>query len=209
MGMDRVERSPVALCDIEQGADKPPVSHSVQVQEARPNRPSIEMGRVTRDSVDIFSNLVTNLSPDDTFYKALSKWTRFSCKQADLHARKASKLKQVHYLFAFFTLATAGAATVVSGLGSKFAENGDYAYIALSFSAIATVLTGLNAVVDPSGRRREHLNSELQYIVLGRDIATYIVMHPPGREAVVSSKQEILGEFQRRLDNLEAMAPPV
>ena len=143
-------------------------------------------------------------------YKTLIRWVNFCADQADKHADKASYLKTLQYLLVGLTLVCTGLATVISGLGSQFSDDGEYAYVALSAAATATVLTGLNAVVEPAGRRKEHLASELQYVVLARDISTFIVTHPPTKDRnFVYASTEILTEYQRRLDNLEAMAPPI
>ena len=161
--------------------------------------------------MDIFHALLTKerTDPNQGLYVALAKWIGFCSSQADAHSRRAKQLKLQHLVFSGLILLFAGAATIVSGVGANYDTNSHLYYLTLGLSALVSMLTGFAAVVDSSSRRKDHLNSEFQYVVLGRDIASFITMHPPGTERRLVPDQEVIGEFQRRLDNIESMAPPV
>lgn len=160
--------------------------------------------------MDIFLPLLREVSTEHaTLYETLARWSCFCAEQGMSHARKAARLKAQHYGLSALILVLASAATIVSGLGGSFDEAGDLYFTTLALSATVTMLTGFSAVVDSAARRKDHLNSEFQYNVLGRDIAAHIVMYPPGAGRHSVSGRDVVSEFQRRLDNVESLAPPV
>lgn len=143
---------------------------------------------------------------------ALAKWVEACADRSVKHSEKARSLRGVHFVLMFFSLLLSAISSVLSGVSTdkQGVSNLSLTIGALTCSALASVFVGLNGLLDPSARRSAHLLSENQYIVLGRDIAVYLA--GIGSDAVRARDLDItsaLKDYQRRLDNIDSVAPDI
>lgn len=142
--------------------------------------------------------------------QALVKWVEVCSVLSEKHYKKARGLRAMHLLFVTVAICCSACTTVLSL--PPVLSQGVWSDTLLSISvlgALSAIATGMDTALDPAGRRKEHLRSEFDYSILARDIAVFLTT----AEADLSPDQDPWGtavvRFQRRLDNVESMAPPV
>lgn len=128
------------------------------------------------------------------------------------HLAKSKQLRALHYGASTLSIALGAVSSVLSALVSagvpkRIWING-FATLA---SAASAAIIAVVAVMEPSARRTAHLNAELQYNLLARDIRTHLSANfhiYQGDYDPVEICRDI-ARFQRRLDNVESTAPPL
>lgn len=184
----------------------PPNASVIQPTEIR-----LREATDTRTTMHIYDN--SNLTGVSTEFKhearAISVWVQTCSLQADKHKKKAKHLRFIHAIMVFATLSLSACASIFSGIASQ-SPNGTENYVSLVTSALTTAVMGIMTFVDPASKRNSHLMCELQYNILGRDMAVYLA--GLGEDAVTCRDMDpktAMYEYQRRMDNIEATAPEV
>lgn len=167
----------------------------------------------TRQSMQIYDSgdidLVMHTEKREA--RAISVWVGVCSHNADLHKNKARVLRTIHFALVLLTLISSTTASVLAGFSAKSAPSSTIeSYTALIASAMSTAFMAIMAFVDPASRRNRHLLAEVQYAILGRDMSVYLSglsdKSDRGRDMDIRTA---IQEYQRRMDNLDAVAPVV
>lgn len=144
--------------------------------------------------------------------KVLESWISQCEGCQDGHLARSKSLRALHYgastlSIVFGAIASVLSALVSSGIPKRLWVTG----FSTLFSAASAAIIAVVAVMEPSARRTAHLNAELQYGLLARDMRTHLASHSYlYNDFYDDSQVEIdLSRFQRRLDNVESSAPPL
>lgn len=145
--------------------------------------------------------------------RAMCQWVNDCGAKSISHGRKAARLRRVHIILTTAGLISSAISSTLSGISTNITDEIHLLEItlcALALSAVAAVVVGFNGLMDPSARRNAHLLSENNYLILGRDIAVYLAGIaadcPRSGELDVTNA---LRDYQRRLDNLDSVAPVI
>ena len=132
------------------------------------------------------------------------------CKaNADGHLVKSKRLRAIHYGLSMLGIVTGTLASVLSVVYSSndgFDEPVWVGVIAAVMSGLSTATMAVLTVLDPSARRLTHLTAELNYSLLSRDMGVYLLTE---RADDFDEWRMDATRFQRRIDNAQAVAPPL
>jgi hypothetical protein len=172
---------------------------------------------VRRNSLHIYDRESISKTLSDaelTQANALSLWVDACSSRAIAHALRAADLRSEHLLLMTFSIVCSSLAAVLSGMAVEGVLTGTDklwgSVVGLVVSSGSAVALGLHGLLDPAGRRKSHLLAETQFKILARDVAVYL--------SSVDNKEDTsdrltlysaLREYQRRLDNLDSVAPVI
>lgn len=163
-------------------------------------------------AMDIYAGIdITKASAaDKPEIYAVAQWVRECSAQANRHGQKAKRLKFQSVVLSFLALLGSSCSAVSSGISAEYQNDKLWLFMALCFAALSTVCTGLGTILNPASRRAQHLSSETMYNHLGRDMSVFLTTTDPSK---LSDRQvtwdAALHEFQRRMDNVDSLAPPL
>jgi hypothetical protein len=154
----------------------------------------------------------TRISSKRQVHKVIMKWMK-ECKEcAEGHLAKSKVLRRTHYTLSVLGILSGSVSSVLSVLYSSDGPGGGtkeptwIGRLAAVMSGISTALMAILTVLDPSARRLTHLNAELNYSLLERDLGVYLATDEP--EDYEEWRLDAI-RFQRRIDNAQAIAPPL
>ena len=171
-----------------------------------------------RPSMDILTSVNSlhkfSQRRDRSEIAALHKWVHFCSQRADDHQQKAKVLRAVNLGTSALSIVASSATAVLVTVGNEFATcGGAYGYVTSAVGAVSVVASAINALLDPSSRRKMHLLAENEFGVLGREMAVILATEEPHDHNIGSISndfwKDLLLQYQRRLDTLITWAPPV
>ena len=173
------------------------------VENPPPIRPSIDIIQDPREMLE-------RVKPEDQpEARALVRWVHMCSEEATKHEVQARSLRGMHWTMSIVSILLNASATVVAAVGPQFAPcTGTAGFITAGLTSGSVIASSVHAVLDPAGRRQAHMNAETQYSSLGRDIAVRLTtMTSDGH--LNTSWSVVLLQYQRRLDNIRSVAPPL
>lgn len=175
------------------GGEQP--SKSVTIS---PNKPLVESSLVsaTRTDYDIYSETGTGIPPSN--FRLLSHWVKHCEHSAEKHGKQATSFKYLHLMLATLSLGTVASMTIVSAI----VPNSNIATVVQA--SVAAFLMGLQNVLDLQGRAKNHLVTNGEFTLMGREIATTL-----GTIEEERNWNELCRMYQRQMDVIESHAPPL
>lgn len=160
---------------------------------------------ILRFTESIYQDARTSDRPE---IQALAKWVAVCSHESVYHSKKAAHLRGVHFALAGMAIACSAAAAMLSLPGAIGSPGNALSVAAACCGAMSTCASSMVAMLNPQGRRNNHLRSESDYSVLGRDIAVFLATTGDDGAHDDHGWSYAMRNFQRRLDNVEALAPP-
>lgn len=139
--------------------------------------------------------------------KIIESWVHECKSNANGHLKKSKRLRGLHYGMSVLSIVTGSIASVMSVVYSSDIHQPTWVSVmAAVLSGISTAGMAVLTVLDPSARRLTHLTAELNYSLLARDLKVYIMTE---RSNDFEDWRVDAIRFQRRIDNCQAVAPPL
>lgn len=141
--------------------------------------------------------------------KIIESWMSECKKNAAGHLQKSKQLRGLHYGLSVMSIVAGALASVMSVVYSSanaLQQPEWVGVMAAITSGVSTATMAVLTVLDPSARRLTHLTAELNYSLLARDLGVYIMTE---REEDFEEWRVDAIRFQRRIDNAQAVAPPL
>lgn len=174
-----------------------------------PESHGVYLDCVDRKSIDRMISVARPV--DQSEIRTIVRWVAACLESRDKHRRKASALKFMHYGLMISSIVCSGLASILAIPGLDTGAIDAVALAVSVVSAFSVVFVSMASLFDASGRRKDHLRSELDYSLLARDMRVFLAtqdQQPGGTEETDPWGMAVI-RFQRRMDNVESTAPPV
>lgn len=164
---------------------------------------------IDTDNSVCFGTIDDNLFDESTLpeVRAIDKLRIVCAKRAKQHALRAKQLRFFHYTISCLLLLTNTASAVIAAINASLKFR-DASISVTVLSTLAASVASVNVIFQPVSRKREHLDAELRYKNLGRDLSVKLAIYD--KNQIVSTDSYwagILRDTQRNLDNIQASEP--
>lgn len=170
--------------------------------------------RDSRLSIDT-DNSVCFGTIDDTLFDpntlpevhAIDQLRKVCATRAKQHATRANQLRFFHYILSSLLLLTNTASAIIAAINASLKYR-DASISVTVLSTLAASVASVNVLFQPVSRKREHLDAELRYKSLGRDLSVKLAIYDKNQFVNSDSYWAgILRDTQRNLDSIQASEP--
>lgn len=174
--------------------------------------PEMINSRVSRewDRIRITMNILPEEYDKSSRGYVLQQWIKAASAAAEYHCKKAGVLRGQNISLSASIIFLSSVSIVLATLVPRVDGGGTKAmiltYVVASVNAMVALFSGMISLLDPAGRRREHLIAENIWDTLGRDIAVCLrneIADDDPSDYIIK-----VNEFQRRVDNATTLSPP-